>query len=157
MPKNALFQKSHPPGLLSPRADSKHNSVTNMFMGTCQQAHPQIFEAFPRLNYQPDVWQNWCGHAPIASPPACFVQNTILFGVNRHYQAFKQRWKTPTFVSQGACRLMFPGMYPVALGPDCAAGFVLVRRSWLVTVWLTHSAVMWGHLYGSIRCSLVAK
>lgn len=125
-------------------------------METCHQAHPQIIEAFPRWNYQPDVWQNWYGHAPIASPPACFVQNTILFGVNRHYKAFKQRWKNPTFVSQGACRLMFPGMYPVALGPDCAAGLVLARRSWLVTVWLTHSAVMWGHLYGSIRCALAA-
>lgn len=33
MPENALFQKSGPPSLLSLRADSKHNSVTNTFTG----------------------------------------------------------------------------------------------------------------------------
>lgn len=47
-----------------------------------------------------------------------------------------------TFIFQAARSLLFPIMYPVALGPGNTAEFVLVRSPWLVTVWLTHSAVM---------------
>lgn len=61
MPENALIQYlSNEPA--SPQVDSKSNSVINLLMVMCQKSPPLLFEAFPRSNYQPNVWQKWWGY-----------------------------------------------------------------------------------------------
>lgn len=69
--------------------------------------------------------------------------------------ALKRAYHLP-LSSRRRLSILYPGKYPVALGRN-TAGFALVRCPWLVTVWLTHSAMMWGHLRWSARCTLAAK
>lgn len=125
-------------------------------------------EAFPRRILA--AWRQndgaMCEAAPIAPPPALFVQRTISFffffchqsSISWVRQPFRCiSWKVHTaylLSSRLRLELPLPGLYPVALGPGNATGLVLVRCPWLVTVQLTHSALIWGHLCGGISCTL---
>lgn len=104
-----------------------------------------------------------CEAPAIAPPPALFVQRTISFFWHQSSISWDQQpfrcisWKVHTaylLSSRLRLGLPLPGLYPVALGPGNATGLVLVRCPWLVTVQLTHSALIWGHLCGGISCTL---
>lgn len=52
------YSKIHQMSLPSAQVHSKPYSIIKLLMVMCQKAPPLLFKAFPRWNYQPDVWQN---------------------------------------------------------------------------------------------------
>lgn len=70
--------------------------------------------------------------ASLAPPPALFVRRTI-FGISHHnretvnHLSNVERCMPLTFVFKATSRALLLGLYPVALGPENTAGFVLVR------------------------------
>lgn len=102
------YSKIHQMSLPSPQVGSKPNSAINIWMDMCQKAAPLLFEAFPRWNYQPGVWQNdgaLRGSTNRTSPgPLCAKDDfwhQSSFSWDR--QPCQRRWKVP------AAYLCLPG------------------------------------------------
>lgn len=141
--KCAIPKTPHPASLLRPRADSRRQSVTNRFGGWCQQDNRGVTTVkSPARCVTTVLWACTdciCAGLLSAEDPA-LRRHTPEPGV---YAAPTP----PTSASRGGVQTNVPWNVPCCLGPRLRGGAVLVRRSGLETVRLTHSAVMWGHLY----------